>query len=339
MVELSRIAEVVNGVVLGDSKHRVDSIKSLEKATDRSITFYSDPKLKRHLSSCTAGAVLISPENADLFSGNRVVVADPYLAYARISRLFRPARSRNRQNVDPSARVADTASLDESVVIGKCSTIDDEVQLAKGVLIGNCVNIGPGVVVEQDSVIEDQVVIQAGCRIGKRCHISSGVVIGASGFGYAPSADRWEKIEQLGAVSIGDDVDIGANTTIDRGALENTIIENGVKLDNQIQIAHNVCVGENTIMAGCSAVAGSTRIGKRCKIGGRVAILGHLEIVDDVTILANSMVSNNIGETGEYASMITVQPVKQWRKNLAIIRQLDKLMRRINRLEKPDHDQ
>ena len=339
MVELSRIAEVVNGVVIGDSKHRVDSIKSLEKATDRSITFFSDPKLKHHLSACTAGAVLISPEYADLFSGNRVVVADPYLAYARISRLFRPARSRNRQNVDPSARVADTASLDGNVVIGKFSTIDDQVQLAKGVLIGNCVNIGPGVVVEQDSVIEDQVVIQAGCRIGKRCHISSGVVIGASGFGYAPSADRWEKIEQLGAVSIGDDVDIGANTTIDRGALENTIIENGVKLDNQIQIAHNVCVGENTIMAGCSAVAGSTRIGKRCKIGGRVAILGHLEIVDDVTILANSMVSNNIGETGEYASMITVQPVKQWRKNLAIIRQLDKLMRRMNRLEKPDHDQ
>ncbi len=339
MVELSRIAEVVNGVVLGDSKHRVDSIKSLEKATDRSITFFSDPKLKHHLSSCTAGAVLISPQHADLFSGNRVVVTDPYLAYARISRLFRPARNPDRQDVDPSARVADTASLDEGVVIGKFSTIDDQVQLAKGVLIGNCVNIGPGVVVEQDSVIEDQVVIQAGCRIGKRCHISSGVVIGASGFGYASSVDRWEKIEQLGAVSIGDDVDIGANTTIDRGALENTIIENGVKLDNQIQIAHNVRVGENTIMAGCSAVAGSTRIGKRCKIGGRVAILGHLEIVDDVTILANSMVSNNIGEIGEYASMITVQPVKQWRKNLAIIRQLDKLMRRINRLEKPDHDQ
>lgn len=339
MIELGRIAEVVDGVVLGDSKHRVDSVKSLEKATDRSITFFSNPKLKRHLSVCTAGAVLISPQHADLFSGNRVVVTDPYLAYARISRLFKPVRSRNMQKVDPSTWVADTAFIDNSVVIGKCSTIDDQVKLAKGVVIGNCVNIGAGVVIGQESVIEDQVVIQAGCRVGKRCHISSGAVIGASGFGYAPSADRWEKIEQLGAVRIGDDVDVGANTTIDRGTLEYTIIENGVKLDNQIQIAHNASVGENTIMAGCSAVAGSTRIGRRCKIGGRVSILGHLEIADDVTIMANSMVAKSICEAGEYASMITVQPVKQWRKNLAIIRQLDKLMRKRNRLEKPDHEQ
>ncbi len=330
MIELGRIAEVVDGVVLGDSKHRVDSVKSLEKATDRSITFFSNPKLKRHLSVCTAGAVLISPQHADLFSGNRVVVTDPYLAYARISGLFKPARSRNMQKVDSSTWVAETASIDNSVVIGKCSTIDDQVKLAKGVVVGNCVNIGAGVVIEQESVIEDQVVIQAGCRVGKRCHISSGAVIGASGFGYAPSADRWEKIEQLGAVRIGDDVDVGANTTIDRGTLEYTIIENGVKLDNQIQIAHNASVGENTIMAGCCAVAGSTRIGRRCKIGGRVSILGHLEIADDVTIMANSMVAKSIRDAGEYASMITVQPVKQWRKNLAIIRQLDKLMRRRN---------
>ncbi len=338
MIELGRIAEVVDGVVLGDPEHRVDSISSLEKATARAITFFSDPKLKRHLPACTAGAVLISPQDADLFSGNRVVVADPYLAYARISGLFRPTRSRSGQKSVPSAWVADTASVDDSVVVGQFSTIDDQVKLGKGVVIGNSVHIGAGVVIGQDSVIEDQVVVGAGCLIGKRCHISSGAVIGASGFGYAPSADRWEKIEQLGAVRIGDDVDVGANTTIDRGALGYTIIENGVKLDNQIQIAHNVCIGENTIMAGCSAVAGSARIGRRCKIGGRVSILGHLEIVDDVTVMANSLVANSIRDAGEYASMITVQPVRKWRKNLAIIRQLDKLMHRRARLEKPDHE-
>ncbi len=340
MIELQRIAEVVGGVVLGDPKHRVDSIRSLEKATARSITFFSDPKLKRRLSGCTAGAVLISPQDADLFSGNRVVVADPYLAYARISGLFKPPRSRSGgQAAASSAWIADTASVDDSVAIGQFSTIDDQAKLAKGVVIGHSVHIGAGVVIGQDSVIEDQVVIQAGCLIGKRCHVSSGAVIGASGFGYAASADRWEKIEQLGAVRIGDDVDVGANTTIDRGALGYTIIEDGVKLDNQIQIAHNVWVGENTIMAGCSAVAGSARIGRRCKIGGRVSILGHLEIVDDVTIMTNSLVVKNIREAGEYASMITVQPVRQWRKNLAIIRQLDKLMHRRNRSGAPDHEQ
>ncbi len=328
MIELERIAGMVDGVVLGDPKYRVDSIKSLEKATARSITFLSDSKLKGHLSDCTAGAVLISPQDAALFSGNRVVVADPYLAYARISRLFRPARSGNGQAAE--AWVSDTASVDNSVVIGKFSTIDDQVKLYSDVVIGHSVHIGAGVVIGQGSVIEDQVVIQSGCRVGKRCHISSGVVIGASGFGYAPSAGRWEKIEQLGEVRIGDDVDVGANTTIDRGALGHTIVENGVKLDNQIQIAHNVCIGENTIMAGCSAVAGSTRIGRRCKIGGRVSILGHLEIADDVTIMANSLVAKSVCDAGEYASMISVQPVRQWRKNLAIIRQLDKLIRKRN---------
>ena len=329
MIELRRIAELVDGTVLGDARHRVDSITSLEKATAGSITFFSDPKLKRHLLDCTAGAVLISPQNADLFPGNRVVVDDPYLAYARISGLFRaPSRNHSRQETPLSAWVADTACVDDSARIGLFSTIDDRVKLAKGVVIGNSVHIGAGVVVEQDSQIEDQVVIQAGCRIGKRCHISAGAVIGASGFGYARSADQWQKIEQLGAVHIGDDVDVGANTTIDRGALDNTVIENGVKLDNQIQIAHNVCIGENTIMAGCCAVAGSARIGRRCKIAGRVSILGHLEIADDVTIMANSLVAKSIREAGgEYASMITAQPLTQWRKNLAIIRQLDKLVR------------
>ncbi len=339
MIELGRIAQAADGVVLGDPQYRVDSIRSPEQATATSITFFSDPKLKRHLSACAAGAVLISPQDVHLFPGNRVVVADPYLAYARISGLFRPACSRNRQRVDPSSRVADTVSFDGSVTIGPFSTIDDGVKLAKGVVIGNSVHIGAGVVIGQDSQIEDQVVIHAGCLIGKRCHISPGAVIGASGFGYAPSAGSWQKIEQLGAVRIGDDVDVGANTTIDRGALDHTVIENGVKLDNQIQIAHNVYIGENTIMAGCSAVAGSARIGKRCKIGGRVSILGHLEIVDDVTIMANSTVAKSIGDSGEYASMITVQPVRQWRKNLAMIRQLDKLMRRRKQGEKPGCDQ
>ena len=331
MVALSRVADVVHGVVIGDVGYEVDSIASLEQATDKSLSFFSDSKLKNLLYNCSAGALLIAKNNADLFPGNKVIVEDPYLAYAQVTKLFKTKSKPRDQPIDPSALVSETASLHGSVIVGQLTTIANNVEIGKDVVIGSSVSIGSNVTIHEGTVIDDQVVIYAGCEIGSRCHISSGVVIGSSGFGYAPSADRWERIEQLGSVIIGDDADIGANTTIDRGALENTVIGNGVKLDNQIQIAHNVTIGENTIMAGCTAVAGSSHIGKRCKFGGRVSILGHIEIVDDVTVMANSLVSSHIKLPGEYASMVPVQPVKQWRKNLAIIRQLDKLARKINK--------
>ena len=185
-----------------------------------------------------------------------------------------------------------------------------------------------------NTIIEDNVVICSGTRIGENCFLSPGVVLGASGFGYASDGPRWQKIEQLGIVVIGNNVDIGANTTIDRGALDNTVIGDGVKLDNQIQIAHNVTIGEHTIIAGCVGIAGSAKIGKRCKLGGRVAVLGHLELADDVTIMANSMVISSIKESGEYASAIGVQPIKKWLKTAALIRSLDKLTEKVKTLKK-----
>ena len=333
MVALGRIAEVVDGLVVGDAGYEIDKIASLEQSTNESLSFFSDLRLVDALRTSAAGAVLISKSNAGLFSGNKVIVADPYLAYAQVTKLFKATTKLPEALIDSSALISKSSHLHCSTIVGKLTTIAENARIGKNAIIGNAVSIGADVIIKEGTVIDDQVVINAGSEIGSRCHISSGAIIGSSGFGYAPSAQSWEKIEQLGHVIIGDDVDVGANTTIDRGALQNTIVGNGVKLDNQIQIAHNVTIGDNTIMAGCTAVAGSSRIGERCKFGGRVSILGHINIVDDVTVMANSLVSSSINKPGEYASMVPVQPVKQWRKNLAIIRRLDRLMRKINKLK------
>ncbi len=319
MVSLHRIAKIVDGEIHGDGSFEVHSLMSLDRARSDSLTFCVDSKTN-HGGSTDAGAVLVSPRNAELFSINRIVVEDPYLAYAKVSGLFKsPGQP---AVIAPSARVSDTASMGERVSIGEFSvigngcTIGDDVIIGSGVHIGDSASVGAGTVVEHNTVIMDR------CHLGMRCFVSPGVVIGSSGFGYAPAGESWQRIEQLGSVLIGDDVDIGANTTIDRGALDNTVIENGVKLDNLIQVAHNVRIGEHTAIAGCSGIAGSTVIGKRCKIGGRAAILGHLSICDDVTLLVNSLVTSSITSPGEYASMIPVQPSGQWRKNLAILRRL-----------------
>ena len=326
MVSLHRIAKIVDGEVQGDGSFEVNSLMSLEQAGSDSLTFFVDKK-DHNASDTRAGAVLVSPRSAGLFSTHRIIVEDPYLAYAKASGLF--SHDVPGAVISAYARVAETAILGSGVSIGEFSTIGDRSKISDSVFIGSGVRIGGDVSIGSGSVIEDNSVIMSHSQIGMRCFISAGAVIGSSGFGYAPVDGGWQKIEQLGRVVIGDDVDIGANTTIDRGALDDTVIENGVKLDNLIQVAHNVRIGENTAIAGCSGIAGSTIIGRRCKIGGRAAILGHLTIADDVTLLVNSMVTSSITAAGEYASMIPVQPAKQWRKNVAIIRRLDRLSRKI----------
>lgn len=331
MISLNRIAELVDGIVVGDKEFSVKSIKSLENATRDSITFFVDQKKKDQLSSIQAGAILISKENAKFVTTNKVMVDDPYLAYARISGFFREDDGSKRA-VDSTAIIANDVQFGSNIAIGQLSTIAAGTRIGNDVSVGDGVHLGKEVKIGDGTIIENRVVISPGCQIGKRCWISPGAVIGASGFGYAPDNQRWEKIEQLGSVEIGDDVDVGANTTIDRGALENTVIENGVKLDNQIQIAHNVRIGENSIMAGCVGIAGSAKIGKRCRLGARVTVLGHLEITDDVTVFAGSFVANSIKSAGEYASTISVQPIKQWRKNVAIFRRLENLVEKVKKL-------
>jgi UDP-3-O-[3-hydroxymyristoyl] glucosamine N-acyltransferase len=334
VISLFRIAEIVSGVVEGDGGFEVKSIRSLEQAGKDSITFFSERKLKQQLQNSNAGAVLIRAEHSDLFPGNKIVVNDPNLAHALISRHFKKFPRSQQAGIDNTAIVADSVSTGDGVAVGPFSTIGEGVHLGTGVVIGNGVSIGDDVNIGENTIIEDRVVIAAGSTIGKRCCISPGAVIGASGFGYVPNEGRWEKVEQLGGVTIGDDVDIGASTTIDRGALEDTVIGNGVKLDNHIQIAHNVQVGDHTIMAAFVGISGSVVIGRRCKLGARVGIIGHLKITDDVSIQASSVISKNIDIPGEYSSIIVAQPARQWRKNSAIIRRLDKLVERVKTLEK-----
>ena len=285
--------------------------------------------LEHPLEECPAGALVLAREESGRFPGHRILVEDPYLAYARISPCFRPVRSRGPDGLSPRAQVAEDAEVAEDVRIGHFSSIGSGARIGAGVVIGNGVHIGNDACIGEGTEIGDNVVVESRCEVGRGCRISPGAIIGASGFGYAPDGHRWQRIEQLGRVIIGDDVDIGASTTIDRGAMDDTVIGDGVKLDNQIHIAHNVHIGEHSIFAGCAAVAGSARIGKRCKIGGRGSIIGHLEIADDVTVMTESIVTSSIREAGEYGFMVPAQPAAVWRRNVSALRKLDSTLKKI----------
>ncbi|NKB61153.1 MAG: UDP-3-O-(3-hydroxymyristoyl)glucosamine N-acyltransferase [Gammaproteobacteria bacterium] len=328
MLTLLRIAEIVGGILIGDKDTVITDLGSLKSAKASSLSFYNDSRQSQLLSECQAGVMLLRQQDSELFSGNKILVGDPYLAYARLSQEFKDV-SFHYSGIHDTALISPTAMVDDGVWVNAYSIISGNSRIEKGVKIGANVRIGANSIIGMNTIIEDNVVIYPGSSIGVGCCISSGAVIGASGFGYAPSPHGWEKIEQVGSVQIGNNVDIGANTTIDRGTLDNTVIGDGVKLDNQIQIAHNVQIGENTIMAGCVAVAGSAKIGKRCRFGGRASVLGHLEIVDDVTVYANGFVANSIRQRGEYASMIPVQKISAWRKTVANINRLNRLAKKI----------
>jgi len=336
-IQLAEIANIVDGELLGNAALEIKNVRSLESANAHSLCFFCDDKYRALLESSNAGAVLLRRDSATLFPRDKIIVKDPYLAYARISRYFRQ-ETRIPAAFSDTALVAGDAELANDVKIGAYSVIEGKAKIGRGVVIGNHVSIGACARIGSDTVIENNAVVYPNSVLGKRCHLSSGVVIGASGFGYAPDGDRWEKIEHFGHVEIGDDVDIGANTTIDRGTLDNTVIGNRVKLDNHVHIAHNVRIGDDTVMAGCAAVAGSTRIGKRCKLGGRSTVLGHLEVADDVTVYSQSLVTSSIPRPGGYASMISVQPIAVWRKTLANIHLLNKLAKKIKIFGKTSHD-
>ncbi|MGR3915207.1 MAG: UDP-3-O-(3-hydroxymyristoyl)glucosamine N-acyltransferase [Gammaproteobacteria bacterium] len=323
----------------GDDAFRVRRLSSLGAAGADSLAFYAGGRVRdRALEDTAAGAVILRAECAPRFSRHRVIVEDAYLAYARASALFAPpARIRG---IHATARVAPSASLQDGAALGAYAVVGENSVVEAGALLGEHVTVAQDCVIGRDSVVEAGARIGARTRIGARCRISQGAVIGAGGFGYAANSrdggggGEWVRIEQLGGVRIGDDVDIGANTAIDRGALDDTVIGDGVKLDNHIQIAHNVRIGAHTIIAGCVAIAGSAIIGARCQLGGRASILGHLEIADDVRINAGSFVSASIRDAGEYSSMIPVQPAAAWRKTVAHLRRLHQLAEKMKRLQR-----
>ena len=333
-VRLAAIAEKAGGTLLGDPEFVVHGVSSIFNARGDSLTFLSNPRIKISKNSPQPGVVLLKPEHQALFEGNRILVDDPYLAYAKVSSMFLPENNLASEGVHPSAVIDPTAALGDRVRIGAGAIIGAHCSIGDDVVIGYRSVIEPYCQIGDETHLESSVTLCANTRLGRRCVLSPGAVIGASGFGYAPDGKKWQKIQQLGGVLIGDDVDIGANTTIDRGAIDNTVIGDRVKLDNQIQIAHNVRVGDDTIMAGCVAIAGSTVIGERCQLGGRASVLGHLEIADDVVLNANAFVAQSIKQPGVYSSMIPARPIGQWRKTVAHLNRLEKLAEKIKKTGK-----
>lgn len=330
---LGQLAEKVGGTVRGDESYQVDGVATLKNATSKQISFLSNLKYKKFLSDTNAAAVILDAEMVAFTPTNAIVVDDPYVAYAKIAALLCPVTYTSLM-VHPVASVAGDCQFDESVSIGPHAVIEENVELGENVVIG------PGCIIQQGSKIGSGSRLVANvtlCRetiIGDGALIHPGVVLGADGFGIANDKGQWIKVPQLGRVIIGNDVEIGANTTIDRGALDDTIIGDGVKLDNQIQIAHNVVIGDHTVIAGCAGIAGSTHIGKACMIGGGVGISGHLEIADGVILTAGTVVSKSIREAGVYSSGIPAETNSQWHRNVIRYRNLDTLAKRVKSLEK-----
>jgi len=277
--------------------------------------------------------VILHPDDVDQCPTNAIVTKDPYLAYAKIAAYL-------TQKPHPQTNIAPTAIIADSVILGKNITIDDYVIIGNGCKIGDNVQIkaaciiGENVSISDHSLLYPNVTLYTGVSIGKNTIVHSGAVLGSDGFGIAQEDGKWLKVPQLGSLVVGDNVEIGANTTIDRGAIEDTIIKDGVKLDNLIQIAHNVCISENTAIAGCVGIAGSTSIGKNCAIGGGSGILGHLKIADNVQITATSLVTKSIKNSGVYSSGTPLQENHQWHKNFVRFKQLDNMARKLSRLEK-----
>jgi UDP-3-O-[3-hydroxymyristoyl] glucosamine N-acyltransferase len=336
----ARLGEIVaslGGTLDGDPDRTVDRIAPLDTADGRSVSFLAHARYRSQLAGTAAAAVIVAPALAgDAPAGcARIVTDDPYLYYARLTQWWAhrrrgahgPQRHPSAQ-VDPTAEVAEDASIGPLAVIGPQARIGPGVQVGAHVVVGARASVGAG------TRLAPRVTLLDDCVIGQRGVVHPGAVIGADGFGFAPDQGAWTKIEQLGAVRIGDDVEIGANTCIDRGALGDTVVGHGVKLDNLIQIGHNVRIGDHTAMAGCVGVAGSARIGAHCTVGGGAVILGHLELVDHVHVSAATVVTRSILKPGQYSGVFPFDENASWEKNAATLRQLHALRDRLRALEK-----
>jgi len=330
---LDELAKQISGTVQGDASHVIDAVATLQNAGSNQITFLTNPAYRKQLNTTEAGAVILSAADSGNFSGNAIICQNPYAAYARIAALLSPAETY-------TSEISPAAHIDKQTTMGQGVSIAAGVVIEAGVRLGDAVRIGPGCVLQKNSsigcgtILTANITVTHDCLIGENCLLHPGIVIGADGFGQAMDQGLWIKVPQLGRVIIGNDVEIGANTTIDRGAIEDTVIEDNVKLDNQIQVAHNVKIGAHTAIAGCTAIAGSTKIGKHCRIAGMVGIVGHLDITDNVTVTAMSLVTHSIKEAGVYSAGTPLEPNHLWRKNTLRFKQLDKMAKRLKVLEK-----
>jgi UDP-3-O-[3-hydroxymyristoyl] glucosamine N-acyltransferase len=297
------------------------------------LSFLANPQYRKYLADTQAGAVLLKAADAEAYAGDALLVPDPYLAYARISHLFDP-KPKAVPGVHPTAVVSDDAIVDATASVGPGAVIESGAIIGAGVTIGAQCFIGARSVIGAGGWLAPRVTLYHDVRIGQRVVIQSGAVLGGEGFGFANEKGVWQKIAQIGGVIVGDDCEIGVNTAIDRGALADTVLGNGVKLDNQIMIAHNVQIGDHTAMAACVGISGSAKIGKHCMLAGGVGLVGHIEICDNVFVTGMTMVTRSITEPGSYSSGTAMQPAAEWRKSAARIRQLDDMYRRLQQVEK-----
>lgn len=316
---LASVVAALGGDLLGNAQREISGLATLERAGPGDLSFLSHPRYQQQLASSRAGCVVVAPsmQAAAQQRGDCIVTANPYLYFARLTQWWRASQGRGPQSgIHPSAVVDAEAVVDPTATIGPLCVVE------RGAHIG------------AHTWLKSRVTVGEDCRIGQRCIVHSGVVVGADGFGFAQDGEQWVKIEQLGAVVVGDDVEIGANTCIDRGALQDTVLEDGVKLDNLIQIGHNVRVGRNTAMAGCVGVAGSATIGANCTFGGGAIVLGHLTVADGVHISSHTVVTRSIHKPGHYTGMFPIDENAQWERNAATLKQLYGLRDRVKALEK-----
>ncbi|MBM3360189.1 MAG: UDP-3-O-(3-hydroxymyristoyl)glucosamine N-acyltransferase [Betaproteobacteria bacterium] len=315
------LVKQLGGELIGDSDILIDSVASLASSNQNSISFFNNPKYLDLLKITKAAIVIIRSESLELRKGPVIISNNPYLYFAKVSRLLNPSKVLKKE-IHKSAIIHPTCKLGQDIFIGPNVVIEENVSIGDGVSIHAGAIIESDNIIGNNSIIHPNVVIKTNSIIGKYCTIYAGCVIGSDGFGYAKDHDKWLAIPQIGKVILGDNVDIGSNSTIDRGALDDTIISSGVKIDNLVQIGHNCVIGENTIIAGCAGIAGSAKIGKNCAIGGAAMILGHLSITDNVTISPGSMITRSIKKSGTYTALMPFQDHEAWLKTAAKIRRL-----------------
>lgn len=332
---LHELAELLQAELRGAPDCLIQGLGTLQHAGPQQLAFLANASYRKQLAETAAGAVLLTAADAEGYAGNCLMVADPYLAYARLSHLF-DGKPQPQPGIHPSAVVASSARVAASASIGPGVVIEEDAVIEDNVVLGAHCYVGARSRIGKDGWLAPRVILYHDVSIGERVVIQSGAVLGGEGFGFARQDGQWLKIAQIGGVTVGNDVEIGANTTIDRGALDDTRIGNDVKLDNQIMIAHNVEVGDHTAMAACVGISGSTKIGRNCMLAGGVGLVGHIEICDNVFVTGMTMVTHSINEPGAYSSGTAMQPAGDWKKNAVRFRQLDDMARRIRALEKND---
>lgn len=334
---LAEIAEILDASLQGDGDCKITAMASIQNAQPDSITFLLSPKYEQYIQTTKASAIVVSEQFKEPTDLNVLKLANPQLGYAKLATLF-DTQQRSASGIHSSAVVAQSATIDPTASIGPNVVVGDRVKIGANTIIGAGTVIAHDCVIGESCLVHANVTLYHGIKMGVRIILHSGVVLGADGFGLINDQGAWQKIPQLGSVQIGNDVEIGANTTIDRGAIDDTIIEQGVKLDNQIMIAHNVKIGAHTAIAGQAGIAGSTTVGRYCMIGGQAGIVDHVELADQVILTAGAQVSKSL-PSGIYSSGMPVETRTQWHRSMAHYRRMGELAKRLKRLEKLANEQ